>query len=177
MPFCDASETDVSVFVGACNTPLSDLISKCPIDTQVIATGGCITSVCTEFALCNKPPVAVSDNVSEANMETTISLNGANSTDEDGTIVSYLWEQIDSSGAVVTLATPTAMTTDLTLPEVTEDTTITIQLTVTDDDGATDVTTTDIVIKFVSCCDKLDVILSAGTGTLTVNASGDAEFI
>ena len=55
--------------------------------------------------------------------------------DPDGTIVSYLWEQ--TSGTMVLLASADDSVAAFTAPEVLADETLTFQLTVTDDDGAT----------------------------------------
>ena len=47
----------------------------------------------------------------------TVTLNGSNSYDSDGTNSSVLWEQV-SGNTLVDLATPTDLTTDLTAPAV-----------------------------------------------------------
>ena len=56
------------------------------------------------------------------------------SSDPDGGIVSYRWEQ--TGGTVVSLAGADSLTAMFTAPDVSVDETLTFQLTVTDDDGA-----------------------------------------
>jgi fibronectin type 3 domain-containing protein len=78
--------------------------------------------------------------------EQTVTLDGSNSTDVDGTIVSYLWAQ--TGNISVTLSDPTLAQPTFTAPYV--DSTgapLTFQLTVTDNGGLTD---TDTVIINVS---------------------------
>ena len=74
-----------------------------------------------------------------------VSLDGSNSQDSDGTITSYLWQQTD--GPDVTLDDPTSSTPTFTTPAVSEDTELVFQLQVTDDDGATSISTTSITIN------------------------------
>jgi chitinase len=74
----------------------------------------------------------------------TVTLTGAASTDSDGTIASYSWTQI--AGPTVALDTPNAVTCDFTAPEVSELTTMTFELTVTDNSGATNTDTVNIYV-------------------------------
>jgi hypothetical protein len=92
-----------------------------------------------------EPPVAdagVNQNVDEGD---PVTLDGSGSTDADGTIVGYLWEQI--AGPTVALSTPTSVSAGFTAPDVNEPTTMTFRLQVTDDDDLTD---TDDVNIFVA---------------------------
>jgi large repetitive protein len=74
---------------------------------------------------------------------TSIGLDATTSSDVDGTIVAYLW-QVTSGGTITnpTSATPTLNGVD--------DAVVTVTLRVTDDDGATDVTTSDFTVTNVS---------------------------
>lgn len=71
----------------------------------------------------------------------TVTLDGTGSTDSDGTIVSYLWEETTASG--VTINNATSATATFTAPS---QQTLTFRLTVTDNNTATDTDTVDIGI-------------------------------
>ena len=77
---------------------------------------------------------------SDGDGSVTVTLDGSASSDSDGTITSYVWKELSmgsgGSGSAVTLAT--SVTASVTLAVGMHD----IQLTVTDDDGAT---ATDVV--------------------------------
>ena len=64
----------------------------------------------------------------------TITINGRGS-DQDGEIISYLWQQV--SGQQAQLHTPNASSLKLTLPELSSDEQLEFQLTVTDNSNAT----------------------------------------
>ncbi|MFA9289397.1 MAG: fibronectin type III domain-containing protein [Weeksellaceae bacterium] len=89
------------------------------------------------------------DPVASAGVDQTITLpthsvtvSGTGSTDSDGTIVSYLWEETTSTGAYILSSTaPTTVVSDLAFG------TTTLRLTVTDDDGGTAVDTMTITIN------------------------------
>ena len=72
-----------------------------------------------------------------------MTLNGNGSTDTDGTIASYAWTQ--TGGTAVTLTGANTATPSFTAP--TGPATLTFELTVTDNDGATD---TDTVVVNVN---------------------------
>jgi para-nitrobenzyl esterase len=72
-----------------------------------------------------------------------VELAGSGS-DTDGTISSYAWEHV--SGPEVTLADAGSAAASFTAPQVETDQTVTLRLTVTDDDGASDSDMVDILI-------------------------------
>lgn len=103
------------------------------------------------FTACtpdNDQPAAPSNTVPTANAGAdqdvtegqTVTLNGAGSSDSDGSIVSYFWQPTDNA---VTFSNPNQATVTFTVPPVTTTTNFTFSLTVTDNDGASD---TDIVV-------------------------------
>ena len=73
----------------------------------------------------------------------TVNLTGNGSTDTDGTIASYAWTQ--TGGTAVTLSGANTATPSFTAP--TGPATLTFQLTVTDNDGATDTDTVVITVE------------------------------
>jgi hypothetical protein len=67
---------------------------------------------------------------------TAATLDGTGSSDSDGNIVSYSWTQVGLPA--VNITNPTAEIAGFTAPAVTVETDLTFQLTVTDDDSASD---------------------------------------
>lgn len=116
MPFCDAydltnTETVLALNAktGECNINLEIEIDKCkagndPAISLLANNDGakCKVDLCTEFNLCNVAPVANAGTDQEVRVGTEVTLSG-NGTDEDGTIVSYRWEQVE--GETVTFDT------------------------------------------------------------------------
>ena len=93
----------------------------------------------------NEPPIAdagIDQTVVEGS---SVTLDGSNSGDSDGSIVSYSWEQV--SGLEIGLSNSATATASFTAPEVTSDTTYQFQLTVTDDDGASATDTVSITVE------------------------------
>ncbi|MDY6844150.1 MAG: CFI-box-CTERM domain-containing protein [Thermodesulfobacteriota bacterium] len=90
----------------------------------------CIVNVTWE----NRPPVANAGNDQEVDEGVVVTLNGSDSIDPDGTIVSYLWTQVD--GVPVTLSnTTTIAPTFVTPPVDSTGATLTFELTVQDNGG------------------------------------------
>lgn len=83
----------------------------------------------------NQSPVANAGPDADANSGDTVLLNGAGSTDPDGTIAQYAWTQ--TAGPMVTLSGALTVQAQFTAPSVAVATPLTFQLAVTDDDGAT----------------------------------------
>jgi gliding motility-associated-like protein len=86
--------------------------------------------------------------------QTTTILDGRGS-DEDGSITSFQWTQV--SGATATIATPAAATTSISGLSEGE---YVFRLTVTDDDGATDLN--EVLVRVVSSTNNLPPIVNAG---------------
>jgi gliding motility-associated-like protein len=103
--------------------------------------------------------------------QNSLILNGSG-TDADGQITAYEWTKV--SGGNATISTPSASTT--TVLNLTEGTYV-FRLTVTDDDGATDLN--DVTVRVVSSTNNLPPVVSAGSDatiylpqtTLTINAT------
>ena len=76
----------------------------------------------------------------------TVTLNGLNSYDPDGTITSVQWEQL-SGNPLVDLTTPTDLTTDLTAPVVdTGEDVLTFKLTIKDNDNLVSEDTVNVTV-------------------------------
>ncbi|RJP84137.1 MAG: hypothetical protein C4518_19730 [Desulfobacteraceae bacterium] len=88
-----------------------------------------------------------------------VTLDGTKSSDADGTIVSYRWEQMD--GEQVALSNATTSRPTFTTPFVKGGDTLVFQLTVTDDDGNTDTDSVNIIVQWTD------------TGSLTADAGSD----
>jgi hypothetical protein len=79
----------------------------------------------------------------------TVTLDGSNSSDPDGTVVSYYWTQI--KGSAVTLSEATAAQPIFTAPDVGPDgTSLTFQLTATDDGGLQSTDTCIVNVSWVN---------------------------
>lgn len=95
----------------------------------------------------NKAPIAnaASDQTVDENTEVTLSGSG---TDSDGSIASYSWTQ--TSGPSVTLTNSSSASTSFIAPDINTDETLSFELKVTDDDGATAIDSVDIFINQVN---------------------------
>ncbi len=95
----------------------------------------------------NKAPTASAGADQSVDEETTVTLAGSG-TDSDGSIVSYSWTQL--SGSMVTIQDASMATATFLSPTLISTTTLSFQLTVTDDKGATASDTVDVVVNPVN---------------------------
>lgn len=95
----------------------------------------------------NVAPTANAGTDQLVNEKVLITISGTGS-DSDGSISSYQWSQM--TGTTVSMADPTSASTTFTAPTLIEATTLTFELSVTDDDGATGKDTVEVVIKPVN---------------------------
>ncbi|MBN1618225.1 PKD domain-containing protein, partial [Candidatus Dojkabacteria bacterium] len=107
----------------------------------------------------NKVPIADAGGPYNGIEGITISFDGSNSSDSDGTIVSYLWDFGD--GQTSTDQNPTHI--------YVQNGTYPVALTVTDDDSATDTGITSAVIADVKPLASFIALPTSGTRPLTVN--------
>lgn len=94
-------------------------------------------------ASVNSPPVADAGADQETTINALIQLSGAGN-DSDGSILSYSWSQV--SGPTVSLENADTDSPSFIVPDVSENTSMVFELTVSDEDGAT---ATDTITVFV----------------------------
>lgn len=105
----------------------------------------------------NKAPTVNAGSDQSVNEEVVVSLSGS-ATDSDGSVVSYSWLQ--TSGESVTINDSSAVTTTFTAPTLAEETTLTFELTVKDDEG-------------LESKDSVNIAVSPVNITPTADAGGD----
>jgi len=102
-------------------------------------------SISIKIIRINQAPKAITAENMTVIENDTISIDGSNSNDPDGTISHYAWVQ--TSGANVSISNSTQSVASFTVPEVETDTELTFQLTVTDNDGASDSVDVNIAVQ------------------------------
>ncbi len=152
------------------------------IDIQLTVTGdeGIVqSSVTTSFTLQNQAPVANTGVDQLVNETDAVTLDATASTDADGLIVDYAWLQL--SGSSATLINANTDTASFNAPNVPINTTneLIFQLTVTDNYGLTDVSTSSIFVQDALITNVIP-IADAGTDQVvnegsTVNISATAS--
>jgi hypothetical protein len=103
---------------------------------------GASATVTTQVVVVNQTPVANAGASQTANEGVSVTLNGTASSDPDGNIASYSWTQ--TSGPVVTLQNANTATPSFTTPH--QAGTLKFALTVTDNEGATASSTTQVTV-------------------------------
>ena len=109
---------------------------------------GASTSAADLTVTVNNAPTATVPANFEVNESTAdVELDGSGSTDTGSTgIASYVWQQI-GTGSTVSINNSSSATASFTAPAVNQDETLTFQLTVTDDDGASTSASTEVSIN------------------------------
>ena len=95
-------------------------------------------------AVSNTPPAADAGRDQTVDANTQVTLLGSGS-DSDGTIVSYRWRQ--TSGTSITLTGANTRTASFTAPDVVSDEDLMFELTVTDDNGASDTDAVTVTVR------------------------------
>jgi PKD repeat protein len=134
--------TGAAALLLAQDPSLSESALRARLLSQTVAMGssylyGHGRLVLSPPSAANQPPIAAFNaNPSSTTVGSQVAFNGSASSDVDGTIVSYAWQYGDGiTGFGVTVQHAYAAVG-----------TYTVRLTVTDDDGATDMTTQQVVI-------------------------------
>ncbi len=127
------------------------------------STDACVVNV----SWVNVSPVADAGPDQTVDEDSTVTLDGSNSGDTDGSIVSYRWTQI-GGGISVGLSDPNAVQLSFAAPDVgLEDKSLNFQLTVTDDGG---LRSTDTCVVNVS---RDDIAPTADAGPDQTVDAGD----
>ena len=100
----------------------------------------------TNIAIAKIGPIAVAGPDQIVTEGSTVTLNGSESRDPNGVILSYSWKQIPTSH-FITLSGADTPVWSFTAPRVSADTTLTFELTVTDNNGSTDKSTLNVLVK------------------------------
>ena len=122
-------------------------------------------------------PQANAGNPRTVKENVTVLLNGSSSIDPDGTIISYLWEQLPG-GTQVLLSGASTATASFTAPPVTAaGETLMFQLTVTDDDGlvSTDTVSIDVINTINPVADAGDDQTVTEGDTVTLDGSNSSD--
>ena len=115
-------------------------------------------------AVVNQAPTIEAIPVQSVNENNTITITSI-ANDADGTVTSYLWEQ--TSGVDVILSDTNTASVSLTAPEIGEHVTITLKLTVTDNDGTTFTANVNVEIKDIpNQAPTIEAIASEGKRSL-----------
>jgi len=109
--------------------------------------------------------------------QTVVTLNGSNSTDSDGSIISYTWSQIN--GPAVTMNYANTAIANYTVPTLTVQTALSFRLAVTDNDGASssdEVTHTVIPVNSPPVADAgADQFAPENPTLVTLNGSNSTD--
>ncbi len=125
------------------NNTGSPLLLPTPTPTTKNSNNTALLPAITQI---DKPPTANAGPDKEVIEGDKITLDGGNSLDPDGSIVSSSWKQISGSPSVK-LKGADSVSPSFTAPFVKHDTPLTFQLTVTDNNGRTSSDTVNILIK------------------------------
>ena len=139
----DASTATASFDTGSLNA--GEVLT---FELSVTDDGGLISTDTTTVTMTspNQPPVADAGPDVNINLGATAVLDGSNSSDNDGTIVSYQWQQL--SGIPVSLQNATTATASFDTTGLVGGELLTFELRVTDNNGA--IATDQIALTIVS---------------------------
>ena len=125
--------------------------------------------------VCYQPNIAPTADAGAdqtVNEGVTVTLNGSNSTDPDGSITSYLWSQ--TAGMPITLSDATSATPSFTAPDVDADgETLTFLLTVTDNGGLQATDTCIVNVSWVYEPPTLNSVSISGASSVNENSASN----
>ncbi|MFB6167016.1 MAG: PKD domain-containing protein [Candidatus Nanohaloarchaea archaeon] len=114
--------------------------------TRSCGDSDCDPDRCVSDSACNAPPTADADGPYSADEEGTVSLDSSGSSDSDGSISSCTWTVTSGPGTASGGCSGTYYAPD----EMSSDATANLELTVTDNDGATDSDTSSVSVNEVN---------------------------
>ncbi|MDR3711586.1 MAG: PKD domain-containing protein [Puia sp.] len=156
------------------NLSKGDYVYQLVVTDNLGATG--TTQIIVTLLEANQPPVANAGSSQTITLPvSTVTLNGSQSYDPDGTIVSYSWEKISGPGAITITNSNTATPGVVGLQAGT----YVFQLTVTDNDGATSTSQVTIIVNAAAAVPVAmagnDTTIAAPATTATLNGSNSYE--
>jgi hypothetical protein len=175
----DASSASPSFTAPAVGSAGETLIFELTVTDNEGATSATADTVSVTVNNVNQNPIANAGADQTVNEGDSVTLDGTASSDPDGSVQSYLWTQTSGS-TTVELDDDTSSTPSFTAPAVgpTGDT-LTFELTVTDNDGATGTDTVDINIGNVNQPPTAnageDQTVDEGTSGVQLDGSGSTD--
>lgn len=133
-----------------------------------------ISSLTEPSAATNVAPTANAGADQTVASAATVTLIGSGS-DTDGTISSYSWSE--AGGSNLTLATTSNPSLSFTVPSVSVDTTYTLQLTVTDNDGTTAIDDVAVTVLAVPAQYTVGGTVTGLNGSVTLQNNGADEIV
>lgn len=130
------SDTPATTFTAPSNIPetLPLVFEPTVTDNQNLNSMDALDLVVSP-KLAKVPPVANAGENQTVSSGQEVTLDGRQSSDQDGTIQSFSWRQIE--GPLIPLSYPETATPSFTAPEVSTNSSLVYQLNVTDNDGLT----------------------------------------
>lgn len=155
-----------------------------PKKLLAIAATALFLSACGGSGSSAPPPPTNNAPVADAGADQTVdsgsagvTLDGSGSSDSDGTVASYAWSQ--TAGTAVTLDETDPTMPTFAAPVVAADETLTFQLVVTDDDGASSAADTVDVVVIANAAPVAnagaDQTVDEGTVGVTLDGSGSTD--
>ncbi|MGD8593809.1 MAG: hypothetical protein PVF82_13295, partial [Gammaproteobacteria bacterium] len=139
----DSANTATVSFVAPTVNSATTIVLLLTVTDNLGATGTDEVAIRINPASSNNPPVANAGGDQSVVAGESITITGSGS-DSDGNITSYAWSRV--AGPVVTFNPANTAVVSFTAPSLTATETVTLQLTVTDNDGATASDEVDITI-------------------------------
>lgn len=128
--------------------------------------GATLANSSTEIAFGNRPPVANAGPDLAGNEGTQVTLSANDSSDPDGDVLSYSWEQ--TAGVQITLTDTNTADLTFTLPEVAQNELTTFTVTVTDENGFVATDTANLTVGDTSNSNPGGVTGGGGGGPVGI---------
>jgi phosphohistidine swiveling domain-containing protein len=109
------------------------------------------------FVKANQPPIALVGPDQIVDENTTVTLDGTRSSDEDGNITSYIWKQTAGNQSVVFSGNNNTAKPTFIAPNVSSDTTLQFALMAVDNNNATSTTADTVTVRVKNIVNHLPV--------------------